>query len=240
MTSEAGPVEPGPVDAVVEASRALAAAGHGDMVWGHASVRDPQGRGVWMKSSGWGLEEVDAESVVLVSPEGEVLAGSGRRHIEYPIHTEIMRQRPDVTCVVHTHAVSANAFASLDVPLRPLSHDGVLFTEPDVPRFTKTSGLVRTAELGSALAAALGQAPACLLPQHGLAAAGKDVASAVMHAVLLDRGCHVQLLAMSAGGPAIWTEKDQIEAKRKEVWADSQVQAGWRYLVRKSDTTHAR
>ena len=29
-------------------------------MWGHPSVRDPAGRGVWMKASGWGFEEVDA------------------------------------------------------------------------------------------------------------------------------------------------------------------------------------
>jgi L-fuculose-phosphate aldolase len=43
---------------VTEASLALAAAGLTDMVWGHAAVRDPAGRGVWMKASGWGFEEI--------------------------------------------------------------------------------------------------------------------------------------------------------------------------------------
>src|ERR1700677_2857742 len=75
--------------------RALAAAGQADMVWGHPSVRDPEGRGVWMKASGLGFEEVDESQIVLVSPAGEVLSGNGPRHIEYPIHTEIMAARPD-------------------------------------------------------------------------------------------------------------------------------------------------
>lgn len=52
---------------VVAACAALGAAGLGDMVWGHPSVRDRQGRGVWMKASGHGFEEVDTERVVLVS-----------------------------------------------------------------------------------------------------------------------------------------------------------------------------
>jgi ribulose-5-phosphate 4-epimerase/fuculose-1-phosphate aldolase len=68
---------------VSQASRALAAAGLGDMVWGHASVRDPGGRGVWMKASGWGFEEIDVQRVVLVSAGGAVLDGTGRRHLEY-------------------------------------------------------------------------------------------------------------------------------------------------------------
>src|ERR1700721_613377 len=87
----------------VDGCRALAAAGQADMVWGHPSVRDPQGRGAGLKSSGWGFEEIDAGRIVLVSPDGEVLSGVGPRHIEYPIHTEIMAARPDVGGGGHTH-----------------------------------------------------------------------------------------------------------------------------------------
>jgi ribulose-5-phosphate 4-epimerase/fuculose-1-phosphate aldolase len=67
------------VTLVAQGSRALTAAGRSDMVWGHASVRDPDDRGVWMKSAGWGFEEVDASRVVLVSRDGEVLDGTGHR-----------------------------------------------------------------------------------------------------------------------------------------------------------------
>src|SRR6201982_295224 len=84
----------------IHASRALAAGGQTDMVWGHASVRDPGGRGVWMKCAGWGLEEIDAGKVILVGRDGAVLHGAGPRHIEYPIHTEIMAARPEVGSVV--------------------------------------------------------------------------------------------------------------------------------------------
>jgi ribulose-5-phosphate 4-epimerase/fuculose-1-phosphate aldolase len=217
---------------VVQASRALMAAGQSDMVWGHASVRDPAGRGAWMKSSGWGFEEIDASRVVLVSGLGEVLSGSGKRHIEYPIHTEIMARRPDIGAVVHTHSDAANAFASLDVPLLSLSHAGSLFSYPDVPRFTLTGGLIRSAELGQALADALGDSLACLMPQHGLVAAGPDVPSAVMTAVLLDRACRTQLTAMAAGPIRRWGGEADTAAKRAEVWAPSQLRAGWDYLVR--------
>lgn len=166
---------------------------------GHASVRDPDGSGVWMKASGWGFDEVTTDRVALVTPDGDVAAGNGPRHIEYPIHTEIMAARPEVQCVVHTHAPTLAAFASLDVPLRPISHDGVLF-EAGLPRFTVTGALIASRELGSALAAELGGAPAILMPFHGAAVAGPNVASAVMHAVLLERACRTQLMAMSAGG----------------------------------------
>jgi ribulose-5-phosphate 4-epimerase/fuculose-1-phosphate aldolase len=216
----------------VAGSRALAAAGQSDMVWGHASVRDPDGRGAWMKASGWGFEEVDESRIVLVSPDGEVLHGAGRRHIEYPIHTEVMARRADVGAVVHTHSDAANAFSALDVPLRPLSHAGSLFSYPDVPRFTLTGGLISSAELGLALANALGAAPACLMPQHGLVTAGKNLAAAVMTAVLLDRACRTQLTAMAAGPLRRWGDEEDTVAKRADVWSSRQLRAGWEYLLR--------
>ncbi len=59
----------------VVASRTLAAAGQGDMVWGHVAVRDPAGRGVWIKAPGWGLEEVREDRVQLISFDAEVMVG---------------------------------------------------------------------------------------------------------------------------------------------------------------------
>ncbi|MBV9856915.1 MAG: class II aldolase/adducin family protein [Streptosporangiaceae bacterium] len=226
-----------PAEAVtlaVQASRALAAAGQDDMVWGHAGIRDPDRRGVWMKSAGWGLEEIDASRIVLVSPEGEVLEGSGKRHIEYPIHTGILARRPDAGAVVHTHSPAANQFSALDVPLRPLDHAGSLFAYPEIPRFTLTGGLIKTGELGVALAAALGGARACLMPQHGIVAVGADTPTAVMTAILLDRACRTQLAAMAAGPLRRWGTEEDTMAKRADVWSDRQFHAGWEYLLRRS------
>lgn len=218
----------------VDGCRALTAAGQSDMVWGHPSVRDPDGRGVWMKCSGWGFEEVDAARIVLVSPDGQVLAGDGPRHIEYPIHTEIMAARPDAGAVVHTHSAAANAFAALDVPLLPLDHAGSLFCYPEIPRFTQTGGLIKNRELGAALAATLGGAVACLLPQHGIVAAGPDIPAAVMTAVLLDRACRAQLTAMAAGPVRRWGDEQDTVAKRADVWSPGQLRAGYEYLLRQA------
>lgn len=220
---------------VTQASKALAAAGLGDMVWGHASVADPDNRGVWMKSAGWGFEEIDDSKVVLVSPTGEVLVGTGKRHLEYPIHTEVIARRPDVGAVVHTHAPALAAFASLDVELHPLSHDAVPFTYPQLPRFTDTGALIATPELGRALAATLGDANAVLIPNHGAVTAGPDIHTAVMYAVLLERACRTELLALAAGGPRRWSDEAETRFKRDQVWNPGQLHAGWEYLVRRAD-----
>jgi L-ribulose-5-phosphate 4-epimerase len=223
------------IDSAVRANRALGAASQSDLVWGHASIRDPEGRGAWMKASGWGFEEIDASRIVLVSHDGEVLVGDGRRHIEYPIHTEVMRQRSDVGAVVHSHAAAAVAFASLDVPVRAISHDGAWFADPAIPVFRETGSLIRNAELGAALATAIGDGPGCLIPHHGLVTVGTTPAEAVMRAVALERACHVQLLAMAAGGPATWSDGAEVRLKREEIWTLEQVEAGYAYLCRRAN-----
>src|SRR5205823_5629508 len=144
--------------------------------------------------------------------DGQPLAGPPRVHQEHPIHTEIMRARPEVSVTIHTHAAAVNAFSALGVPLRPVSHDAVIFAEHGLPRYTGTAGLVRTPELGRALAVELGEARACLMPQHGLAAVGRSLAEAVMTAIFLNRACEIQLAAQAAGGLRHWTGHEESVA----------------------------
>jgi len=235
MTDEYVPADQdAAITLAVDGCLVLAASGQADMVWGHPSVRDPDGRGAWMKASGWGFEEVDAGRIVLVSPSGDVLAGAGPRHIEYPIHTEVMAARPDVGAVVHTHSGAACQFAALGVPLLPLDHAGSLFCYPEIPRFAVTGGLIKNRSLGEALAAALGDAIAILLPQHGIVTVGPDLPAAVMTAVLLDRACRTQLGAMAAGQVRVWGQEADTVAKRGDVWAPGQLRAGYEYLLRQA------
>lgn len=218
---------------VVTASRVLGLEDQGDFIWGHVSIRDPESRGVWMKATGWGFEEVTPDRVLLIGWDGEVLAGDGRRHLEYPIHTEIMRARSDVNSVVHTHASHAVAFASLMEPLRPISHEGAMFVPPDVARFTKTGDLILTRELGQALAGTLDQRNAALMVHHGIVTAGEDVETSVVTAILLERACQKQLLAMAAGELRTWSSDEEALAKRSRVYSAKQA---WAYLVRKIGT----
>jgi L-fuculose-phosphate aldolase len=218
---------------VATSSQVLAAAGHGDLIWGHASARDPEGRGVWIKSAEWGLEEVTAERVHLVDDDGDVLEGEGKRHSEYPVHTEIMAARPDVGGVVHTHAPNAVALAATGQPLRPVSHAANQFVPPEVPCFTRTADLILTRELGRSVALTLGDAQALFLVNHGLVAVGPTLQAATVAAVLLERACVQQILTHTAGGWPTWSPPDESMAKREHIYNDAAMTAVWDYLVRR-------
>jgi ribulose-5-phosphate 4-epimerase/fuculose-1-phosphate aldolase len=223
-----------PVSRVIDACGALAAAGQQDMVWGHVAVRDPGGRGAWLKRSGTGFDELTASDIHLVGWDGTLREGSGRAHIECPIHLEIMKARPDVITSVHTHPPAVNAFSALDEPLRALSHEGVLFADPQVPRSPLSGDLIADAARGAALARALGDACACLMPRHGLVAVGATDAEAVMHAVLLEAACAVHLRAASGGAIRSFSDAAEIRDKKPHVWPAGQIQAGYDFLVRRA------
>jgi L-fuculose-phosphate aldolase len=135
-----------------------------------------------------------------------------------------------VQAVVHTHPEHATAFASLRVPLRPLSHEACLFVPPDVPRFSETSDLIVTAALGRAVARALGPAWALLLESHGIVTAGASVAEACLRALLLDKAARVQLLA--GGRERAWTSDEEALAKRERIYPPRAQANVWAYLTR--------
>lgn len=82
--------------------------------------------------------------------------GEGRRHAEYPIHTELMAVRGDVNAVVHARSRRLLHWRP-SVPLERVSHEATLFVPPDIARFTVTRYLILTRELGGRLAGVLGE-----------------------------------------------------------------------------------
>jgi L-ribulose-5-phosphate 4-epimerase len=215
------------------ASRVLAADGHGDLIWGHASSRDQAGRGVWIKRAGCGLEEVGPDDVHLLDSRGQVIEGSGAVHSEYAIHTEIMSARSDVGGVVHTHSPNAVALAATGQPLLPVSHAANYFVPPEVPRFTATADLILTPELGKQVAAELGGAPAMFLVNHGIVTVGNDLQTAVVAAILLERACKQQRLTREFGDWPVWSDEAESLSKRDNIYSSGAIGDVWRYLVRR-------
>ena len=217
---------------LAEACRMLAAAGQGDDVWGHATARVPGTNTFWMKPAGLGLEEIRPEQLLLVDLDGKVLRGTLPRHSEVFIHAEVFRARPEVNAVVHTHPVPATVFSSLDVPLRPILHEGTNFVPPDVPRFKETSDLIVTPALGRAVARTLSDRPALFLVNHGIVTAGESIEEATVNALLLDKIARAQLL-VPGGVPKVWTSDEEALVKRKRIYNAQSLESRWAYYQRR-------
>lgn len=209
------------------------------MSLGHLSWRDPLGRGLWLKRGNIGLEEVTARDFVLLSFDGQVLDGDGIRHLEWPIHSEILRARPDINVVAHTHPFHATVLSATDVEIGPYTNEGVWFSG-GVRHFKLTSDLVNTSELGAELAQALGGAEAVLLKNHGAAFVAPSIKEVTLAGVFLERAAKAQLALASSGIPYSHPGEDEIKAKRQTIYPPRAVENFWQYYNRKLDRVEGR
>jgi len=217
---------------VAEACRILGTEGQGDIVFGHVSARVDEKR-YWMKGAGIGLEEVDESDVLLLDLEGNRLEGERARHIEYPIHSEIYRKRPDVRAVVHTHPFFSTILGATEMQLRPVTHEGSFFVPPPIPVFDRTSDLIATRELGEAVAETLGTHRVVFLRNHGIVVTGTTVEEACVGALLLEKAARAQLQAAGVGAFA-WTSPEEALRKRERIYTPSTIRTIWEYYRRKS------
>ena len=179
-------VDAGLREQVAWSCRILAMGGHGDYTLGHVSARAAGGEHILMKPNGLGLEEVAPGDVLALDLEGAKLSGAGPIHLEYVLHTEIYKARPDVGAVVHTHPPYATAFGATDATLELLNHDAVLFRE-GLAYFDDTAELIVRPEQGAAVAAALGDKRVLVMRGHGLIVTGETVPWATYAALTLER-----------------------------------------------------
>lgn len=210
--------------------RILAMGGHSDYTLGHVSTRSSDGQHVLMKPNGLGLEEVAPDDVLTIDFDGARLLGDGKVHLEYVLHTEIYRLRPDVQAVIHTHPPYATAFGATDAALELLNHDAVLFRD-GLAYFNDTAELIVTPEQGASVAAALGEKRAVVMRGHGVIVTGKSAPWATYAALTLERVVRIQSIARSLGNlaPMSGAMADRVFTDK---YRDEHVSAYWDYLVR--------
>jgi L-ribulose-5-phosphate 4-epimerase len=217
------------------AGRILEREGQGDNIWGHVTARDPAvPERILMKPSTIGLEEMRPDQLITVDFDGKKIDGTMPRHIEVFIHTEIMRARPDVNAVIHTHPLYAVVFSSLGKPMQPVGHSGAIFFE-DLPIFSETTDLIITPELGRSVAAVLGKSNAMLLQNHGIVSVGKTLEEAIFFATHLELACQMQLLAENAGGARALSKTDDARTKAALMRNEPAYVNVFNYLARKSE-----
>jgi L-fuculose-phosphate aldolase len=216
--------------------RILAREGHNDLTLGHLSLRDEPRGGFWLKRAGIGLDEVRGPGdFVLLSLDGKQLGGTGPIHAEWPIHAGVLRARPDVCVVGHTHSPWATRLSASASPFMPVANYGALFGA-QLRRFEDTSDLIVTGGLGAAVAERLGDNRAILLRNHGSVFCGRLVAEAVLTAVWLERAAADSLLAPAKEAGVTVPAEEELRAKRAKTFAPFVVEHFWQYLGRRLDT----
>jgi L-fuculose-phosphate aldolase len=211
----------------------LVAEGQDDFTRGHISVRLPEDPARFlMKPHSVGLDEITAANILTVGLDGEVVAGTGRRHSEVYIHSEVYKARPDVNCVIHSHPPYAVALSATGRPMRALSQGGALFRD-GLGVYSDSISLIRTPAMGAAVARALGPHRAALLKNHGVVVAGSTIEETVICALMLENAAKVQMIAQAAGEPAAEFPQDDIENLKSQLSKPDQFKINFDYLARR-------
>jgi len=185
-------------DAVAQTCRILYAFGHDSGLAGQVTARADEPGTFWTQRLGLGCDEITPENLLRVDEDLNVLEGEGMSNPANRFHTWLYRARPDVRCIVHTHAPHASALAMLEVPLE-ISHMDTCVLYGQCAFLKKWPGIPVGNEEGEIIANALGDKKAILLAHHGLLVAGSSVEEACVLGVMFERAARLQLLAMSAG-----------------------------------------
>lgn len=217
---------------LIEAGLIIDHFGLGDLTRGHVSVRVPGDPShFYMKPHSFGFDEITPENMVLCNLQGDKVGGTGRKHSEVYIHSEIYKSRPDVQSVIHAHPTYAVAFSATGKALQPVSQPSVAFAD-GLPYFDEAIDLIRTPALGVGVATALGKSKAVLMRNHGVAVVGASLDEATILTIMLENACQIQLAAMAAGVGHTFDDA-QIQKLHHDITRPEQYTINFDYLIRK-------
>ncbi len=185
-------------DAVAQTCRTLFAFGHDSGLSGQITARADKPGTYWTQRLGLGFDEITADNLLLIDEDLNVLEGEGMANPANRFHSWLYRARPDVQCIVHSHAPHASALSMLEVPLE-IAHMDTCVLYGQCAFLEKWPGIPVGNEEGEIISKALGDKKAILLTHHGLLVAGASVEEACVLGVMFERAARLQLKAMAAG-----------------------------------------
>ena len=125
---------------------------------GHGSVRRDAGS-FYINAGASVRSALTAADIVTVDLDGRLIEGEAPPPLEFHIHSEIYRARPDVHAVLHTHPRWSTLLTMVGAAFEPVYAQGVLLGAVPV---VDSPLSVNTSLIGATVAAALGSGRAVL------------------------------------------------------------------------------
>ncbi|TAJ67033.1 MAG: aldolase [Variovorax sp.] len=172
--------------------------GHDSGLAGQITARTGKPGEYLTQRLGLGFDEIAEDNLLTVDEDLNVLDGAGMPNPANRFHSWVYRARPDVNCIIHTHALHASALGMLEEPLK-ISHMDNCVLYDDVAFVGEWPGVPVGNEEGEFISAALGQKRALLLSHHGLLVAATSIEEACVLSIAFERAAKMHLLAAAAG-----------------------------------------
>jgi len=201
--------------------RILSREGAGSAAFGLLAACSTDRRSVLCTPSG-APESVRPEDIITlgVDSEPETVPGPVPRTVG--IALAILRRRPDVAAVVHTHSRALSVLSTLREPVGMFNEVSTLFFDGQV--IAEDDG-DRGPAACERLAEALGHRRVLILPGHGMFAAAPTLPDAVIDGIALEKAAAWDLSARGYGGePIVQRHVDQTKPLydkyfRTNMWA---------------------
>lgn len=188
---------------IIQACHQLEVSGLNRGTSGNISCRD--GDHFLITPSGIPTAQMHPASIVTMNLNGEVI-GDGKPSSEWHFHRDLLRHRPELNAIVHTHSPNATALACLREDL-PAFHYMIAIAGGDSIRCAPYA-LFGTQTLSDYAVAAMKDRKACLLANHGLIAAGRDLDEAMAVAIEIESLCQQYLIARQTGNPVLLSTQE--------------------------------
>ncbi|SLN73022.1 class II aldolase/adducin family protein [Oceanibacterium hippocampi] len=173
---------------------------------GNASVRS--GDGILITPSGLAYDQLDPADIVHMRFDGSFsVPRQGRKpSSEWRFHLDLLRERPDLNAIVHTHGVSVTTLACLGRGIPAVHYMIALAGGNDIR--CAPYATFGTQELSDHALAAMRDRKACLLANHGLIAGGTSLAKALALAVEVETLAEIYWRALQIGEPVILSDTE--------------------------------
>lgn len=187
-----------PRSELIATARAMAPAGLNRGTSGNVSVRC--GDGFYITPTGMPYADLVADDIPLMALDGSH-QGTRKPSSEWRFHRDLYAGRPEVGAVLHAHSPFAVSLACLRVDIPPF-HYMIARFGGDTIRCADYA-IFGSAALSTAALTAMAGRRGCLLANHGLLVAGRDLAEALALAVELEELCEQYWRACQLGQPVL-------------------------------------
>jgi L-ribulose-5-phosphate 4-epimerase len=165
---------------------------------GNVSVRSVDvANALWITPSAVFKGSLHPEDMTLINLEGTVIDGRFKPSMEYAFHAGLMKLRPEINAVVHSHAPYAIVWGLGEFEIPPITYEALFVGQlPFIPWH-----MVGSKELASAILDKIGQGsvPGAFLRNHGLITVGGNLRQAADATLMVEQTLKIMHLTNQLG-----------------------------------------
>lgn len=170
---------------------------------GTVCARDFETGYIAITASGMDYDDMTWEDVCVIDIDLNVIDSRRKISVASDMFTEIMKARPDVGAVIHTHSRYATAFAALSMEIPVVTTTQANLAGGPVPVVKPIHPGPHTPEYLKNIVDTLGSGMACNLMSHGPVVVGRDLMECLEVAITIEVTAHTAFIAEQMGAPYI-------------------------------------